>query len=466
METLRINQVKPGQVFDQSLFLSSGQKLLVAGVQITERHVEALRRSGEMDIHLADNVQELAEAGLINQADGGRLAVGQTSTQRVISRGGQVILEPGQEVEQHHIDALSEGGAFSSQEDESPDKRPADRRERIMMADVLVEDLMSKAANVSMRVTPEAGEHWVNPGDSSTWPAQERLTKLREDTVHRVRKAYARIEAGEEVSIELFNDLLDDLLAKLQRHPARFTQLALLTPRREDYLPDHAYTVTILAMAIGAHLRWPKSAVREVGLAGMLYDLGMLLVPERIRVGACELSDIDRGRVRRHPVFSLSMLQAVKDVPMVVQVTALEHHERENGSGYPTGLRRESISDYARVLAVADTYAAITEPRHYRQSKLPYQAMEETLRAASAQIFWLPAVRSLVQAAGLFPVGSYVKLSSGQTAKVLAANPRDFDRPVVQPVTERGNNQGQPIDLATVDKQTLGVVRAIAAPSG
>src|SRR5690606_179551 len=143
-----------------------------------------------------------------------------------------------------------------------------------------------------------------------------------------------------------------------------------------------------------------------------------------------------------------------------------QHHERENGGGYPRGTRREQVCDYARVLAVADSFAAATEPRSYRKPKLPYIAMEETLRSTATMVFWKPAARALVQAAGLFPVGSYVKLSDGCNAHVIAANSKALDRPAVQPLDADGNDKGDPIDLAELDKKALSVVRPISGSLG
>jgi HD-GYP domain-containing protein (c-di-GMP phosphodiesterase class II) len=268
------------------------------------------------------------------------------------------------------------------------------------------------------------------------------------------------------VKVDQLDPVLSDLLDRLGRHPTRFTQLALLCPRREDYLPDHAYTVAVLAMAIAHQLHWPDDEIRQLGQAGLLFDLGMLLVPERIRTGACQLTDVDRARVRRHPIFTLTMLEVVGDTPIMVRLAALQHQERENGSGYPQGKRREGICDLARVLAVADSFAAATEPRHYRRPKLPYIAMEETLRAASLLVLWKPAVRALVQAAGLFPVGSYLKLSDGRNASVIAANAKQVDRPTVQPLHGDGRPKGDAIDLAAVPADEVAIVRPLATATG
>ncbi|MEX0652902.1 MAG: HD domain-containing phosphohydrolase [Phycisphaeraceae bacterium] len=460
MQRLNVTQIQPGQVFSQSLFLPSGQKLLTAGITVTERHVKAIRQCGARELLLADAVQELVAAGMIQRADRSHLSVGQTARTSLLTNSGQVLVEPGERLEQHHLDALEAGGdVYESSSD------PAEgRRERILMADALLEELEQQMAEIPLRVK-RTDKPWLAPDDADDWPTPDALSERRDKAVEKLRGLFARIEAGVGVPMSCFFDLVDNLLSDLARHPTRFTQLALLCPRREDYLPDHAYTVCTLALAIAAKLGWSREDARLVGAAALLADLGMLLVPERIRTGACQLTDIDRSRVQRHPVFTLAMLQAVKNVPPAVRLAAVQHHERENGSGYPRGRRKDQIGDVARVLAVADTFAAGTEPRHYREKKLPYAVMEETVRNASAVFLWAPAVRALLAVAGLFPVGSYVRLSNGDRACVLASDPKGIDRPIVQLLNDEGEPKGPPIDLTKVQRKALAVVRPAPSPA-
>ena len=464
MQRIRISHIQLGQTFEQSLFLSSGQKLLGPGIAITERHLAAMRRSGDTEVVAADSVDDLADAGMLNRYDASSLSVGQRSAQGVLTRGGQVLLEPGQEVEQHHLDAVEAGGDAVYQSDE--DEAGGERRDRILMADALLDELEQQIPTLPLRVKAAGQTPWLAPSPADDWPHPDRLSAQRDQKVEALREIFAKIEAGVNLPLSTFDPILDELMDCLTHHPTRFTQLALLCPRRQDYLPDHAYTVAVLAMSIAANMTWPKDDVRRIGLAGLIADLGMLLVPERIRTGGCELTDVDRSRVHRHPVFTLAMLQAVDDVPALVQLAGVQHHERENSSGYPRGKRKEAICDYARLLAVADTFAAGTEPRHYRRRKLPYTVMEETLRAASNVELWTPACRGLVQSAGLFPVGSYVRLTSGDNAHVIESNPRYVDRPVVQPLDAEGEPKQKPIDLGRLNKQQLAVVRPIASATG
>lgn len=469
MDRLRISKLTPGTKLEQALFSSTGQKLLNAGVVMSARHIQALSRCGESEVFAAESLDELVEAGVVADFDSSQLQVGKKSHKGVMSKTGQVVLEPGQEIEEHHMDALAAGGkAYASREEDesSHGLSGSERRERILLADTLVEDLLSQVEFLELRVKPSSDQSWINPREDGSWPQQEELIQIRAEAVDELRICYAHIEAGMPVAVADLEKIVDGLLDRLSQYPTRFAQLALLCPRRQDYLPDHAYTVTVLAMAIGQQLKWSRKDIRMVGLAGLLFDLGMLLVPERIRTGACELTDIDRSRVQRHSIFSLSMLQVIDTVDPMILLTALQHHERENGSGYPRAARRESVCDYARVIAVADCYAATTEPRHYRRPKLPYVAMEETLRSTTAMIFWKPAVKALLQAAGLFPVGSYVKMSDGSNAHVLASNPGRLDRPIVQILDIDGTSKGGPTDLSKVKPETLSVARPIASATG
>lgn len=459
MERFRISHLQPGQRLSQPLFSATGQKLLNAGVVLNDRHLQALRRCGDGEVFSATSMEELVEAGVVQRYDSSRLTVGQRSDRGVMTAAGQIVLEPGQEVEEHHMDALAaDGNAYVT----SKATAAAERRERVLMADALVEDLLLEVEQMDLRVNTSGDTSWVMPYDPATWPSPEKLKDIRQEAVTQLRHCYARVEAGLAVDINDLDHIVVELLDRLAHYPSQFTQLALLCPRREDYLPDHAYTVTVLAMAIGQQLGWSKEAVHQQGIAGLTFDMGMLMVPERIRTGACELTDIDRSRVQRHPVFTLALMQTIDSLDPIIQLAALQHHERENGSGYPRGSRKDKTCDYARVLAVADTFAASTEPRHWRKPKLPYVAMEETLRLASAMVLWKPAVRALIQAAGLFPVGSYVKLSDGSNAHVLASNPQQLARPLVQPLEIDGSPKGPAIDLSQWPEATLTITRPIA----
>lgn len=458
MKEIKVTHLHEGHRLEHALYLPTGQKLLNPRTSLTERHIELLLRQPHDKLILADSIQELVDAGLIKPLENNSLKVGQRASRQIVGAGGGVLIEEGQDVEDYHLEAMRRGGFFQ----EKP-VDPAERdRERKLMADLAVEDLQAMMDRLPLRVTPQQMEIWDNHRpDGSHWPAIKQLTEWRERHVGQLRQLFGQLYSGNTVSVEQFEQIIDELQYHLLNHRRQFAQLALLCPRREDYLPDHAYTCTVLAMATAAQMTWAIEDIRRMGMAAMLFDLGMMLVPRRIRTGGFQLTDIDRNLVHRHPAFSLVLMSNVERLDERVKMAAYQHHERENGSGYPYGARQSAICDYARALAVVDVFSALTSPRNYRKMRLPYQAMETVVKSAAANQFYKPAARALVQSAGLFPVGSYVELSSRKFAFVLAANPNHIDRPVIEPIDEQGNLSGKPVDMSDLPVEMLAVVRPV-----
>ncbi|MCA9311578.1 MAG: HD domain-containing protein, partial [Phycisphaerales bacterium] len=248
--------------------------------------------------------------------------------------------------------------------------------------------------------------------------------------------------------------------------PRRFMHIALLAPGGIEFLPDHAYTTAATSIAIAARLGWSRADVRLAGLTGLLADVGMGLVPRRIRIAERPLNDVEVNRIRRHPTFSVFLLECVQQLPEGVRRAAFQHHERGDGRGYPRGLNADQISDLALVVAIADAYAAAIEPRPYKPRLRPFDAIRELIRFCDAGRFDRAALRALVESVGIFPVGSYVQLESGDLAQVIAAPVTGVDRPVVAPLRPApdGWNQGRHLDLAAPAHQHLAIRRAIDPP--
>src|SRR5690606_19320857 len=153
------------------------------------------------------------------------------------------------------------------------------RRQRLQIADQLVEQLERELDGLPLRVAAQGKLDWVRAEDADGWPDVDELSRQRNVTVESLRQLDARVEAGVPMSAADFHPIVDDLLERIANHPSRFTQLALLIQRRDDYLPDHAYATAVLAVSIATHLKWSRDDVRAMGLAALVYDLGMLLVP-------------------------------------------------------------------------------------------------------------------------------------------------------------------------------------------
>ncbi len=216
----------------------------------------------------------------------------------------------------------------------------------------------------------------------------------------------------------------------------------------EDYLYPHGINVALLAMNTATELAYPSEDILEIGLGSLLQDVGMMQVSNEVRFAPRWLNDRERKEIGRHPVYSLSCLDAMEGISEPCMMISYQSHERPNSSGYPRGQRQERIHPYARLVAASDAYSALNAHRPHRNARTPHDAVHVLLREAKLGRFDAEALRIFLDGMSIFPVGSYVRLTNGQGAQVLRANPGQHTRPVVVPVDEHGSPSDDELDLS------------------
>jgi HD-GYP domain-containing protein (c-di-GMP phosphodiesterase class II) len=202
-------------------------------------------------------------------------------------------------------------------------------------------------------------------------------------------------------------------------------------PREErNYLVSHTAKSTILAIIIGSHLKLPKHRLIELGVAAMLHEAGMIGLKPELFTHPGSLSPEELKAIRTHPVLGYNLLKSF-GLPLAVSVAALEHHERENGGGYPRKLTGEKITLYAKIIAVACSYEAQTNKRPYKMAKDSFSGLVDILKNAGKQ-YDDTVIRALVFSLSIYPIGLYVLLSDGRKGQVVDVNPADPRHPLVQ----------------------------------
>ncbi|MCC6125143.1 MAG: HD domain-containing protein [Pirellulales bacterium] len=235
----------------------------------------------------------------------------------------------------------------------------------------------------------------------------------------------------------------------------------------QDEISDHCVKMSLLGMALGVEMLLDAPNVRNLGLAGLVHDWGMVRVPPEIRNAERLLTAEERYHITKHPMHTLRMLEKLAGIPGVVPVVAYQVHECPNGRGYPQGRARDRIHIMARILGVADRYDALISPRPFRPPLTPYAAMECLLRQSAAGDVDPDVVRALLMVQSLFPIGSYVVLSDGSTARVLRRNGNFFSHPIVRIVKDsEGKDVPEHSALAIIDLKAAGldVVQALPNP--
>jgi HD-GYP domain-containing protein (c-di-GMP phosphodiesterase class II) len=198
----------------------------------------------------------------------------------------------------------------------------------------------------------------------------------------------------------------------------------------KNYLATHSVRSTIISIIIGTYIKLPSYRLIELGVAALMHEAGMLKVPSNIYLSQRALTPQEQKAILTHPILGYTMLKSF-DFPLPVCLSALEHHERENGTGYPRKLFGEKINLYSKIIAVACSYEALSSKRPHKEAKDGYTGMLELLKNEGKQ-YDDTVVRALVLSLSIYPIGLYVLLSNGKKGQVVDVNPETPRFPIVQ----------------------------------
>ena len=185
---------------------------------------------------------------------------------------------------------------------------------------------------------------------------------------------------------------MNAVVAKLReledpRDGRAYLRLAGLVDRlelKEGYAGEHTAAVSRLALAIAKELNLSASECRCVELGALLHDVGKLSIPDRVLTKPAPLNELEWEAMRRHAALGERLLAHIVQQADVLAVVR-SHHERWDGRGYPDGKSGEEIPLAARIVAVADAFQAMIEPRPYREPRTPASALAEVVSQAGGQ---------------------------------------------------------------------------------
>jgi putative nucleotidyltransferase with HDIG domain len=154
---------------------------------------------------------------------------------------------------------------------------------------------------------------------------------------------------------------------------------------KDEYTKDHSYRVASYAVAIAKELGWKKKDVEGIYIAGLLHDIGKIIIDVKVITKGATLSASEQSEIKRHPQISYNILSKIKFPWKNIGKFVLHHHERLDGKGYPDSLKETELSDGVKILALVDAFDAMTSDRPYRD-KLPLgAAFRELMRCKGTQ---------------------------------------------------------------------------------
>lgn len=218
----------------------------------------------------------------------------------------------------------------------------------------------------------------------------------------------------------------------------------------DEYTYQHSANVAALSLAIGSMISTDPGFLGNLGVGALLHDVGKLAVERAIINKVGPLDPAEWAQMRRHPVDGAEIVSALPGVDKAAVVAVVEHHMRYDGAGYPPRSPARKQHLVSRIVAVADTYDAMTSRRSYSAARLPDEAMGLLVQNAGSALDPV-IVRLFVRLMGIYPPRSIVRLSGGEIAIVMTANPQEPARPLVRVVAAPS---GVVIDAADIDLAT------------
>ena len=279
---------------------------------------------------------------------------------------------------------------------------------------------------------------------------------------HALERAFDAFSEGKNVDLLAVREGLRDIAGSLQRNPDAVMWLLRLK-QCDEYSFDHAMDVAVTMVMVGTHIGWRDQRLLDLGMAGILQDVGKVELPIELLRKKTELTADERLQVRSHVASSMEILIAQASLSNEVLLTVARHHERWDGSGYPQGLKFEQIGMAAEIAGIADSFCAMQKERPFRDALGHQEALEE-LHGLRGKKFNPALMEQFVQCVGLYPIGTLVELSTGEVGVVIQQNRVQRSRPRIVVMLDAEKQQVRSyriIDLREKANASLRVAKAL-----
>lgn len=309
----------------------------------------------------------------------------------------------------------------------------------------------------------------VQPPEKRTSFNQEikKAEQLYTRTSNLVKSFMEEIQFGRPINVVAAKKAVANCVDSILNSPDALMLMTQLK-RRDEYTAQHSMNVCIFSIALGRQINLSVEELNNLGICGMLHDMGKLLVPTEILNKRGRLSPEEMPIMQSHTVKGWSLLLKTSGIyPGAVDVAHM-HHERMDGGGYPRKLTAEQITPYARIVAIADTYDAVSSDRIYQKGRSHLEAIKILTEATETQLD-SGLTMKFIECLGIYPAGSLVELASGEVALVLEVNPRAKLKPRILILQEKANMAcvEHMVDLAMVSQSPDGrqyIIKRVLRP--
>lgn len=249
-------------------------------------------------------------------------------------------------------------------------------------------------------------------------------------TVGRFKDLFSSIKFGRHVGMEEVEDIVSPLVEQVLNNSGVARQLWQLEAC-DLYTFDHSVAVSLTSALLARWLNCDEDTIRTIAVAGLMHDIGKVNVPDEILNKPGRLTDDEMKVMKTHATLGYVLLMNQKSVSTDVLNAVLQHHERYDGNGYPSGLMQESIHPIARIVAVADVFSAMTTKRVYKEPKNPFVVAQLMLEQSYGYLD--PKLTQVfLSRISNYYIGNIVKLSDGRVGEVVFIHKTMPHRPMIR----------------------------------
>jgi hypothetical protein len=272
-------------------------------------------------------------------------------------------------------------------------------------------------------------------------------TQWYQSAIEQMTRVAVAIQRQDELDLKGVSSLASDIVESLSRSDQLVVE-ALAGPNGPPLITN-LINVGILATKVGVGLGYYGKELERLALAGLVHNVGLFAVPQSLLTKSGRLTPEERMLVEQHPELGYQALRKLGATHDWLAQVVRQAHERWNGQGYPNKLKGRQITEFAQIIGAVDVFDALVSPRSYRRRFFPHEAVRE-LMVVERTAFPREVIKALVEQLSAYPIGTSVRLSTGEVGTVIRVNTRFPLRPVVLiGETETGSLDVRQVDLGT-----------------
>src|ERR1043165_2644859 len=292
---------------------------------------------------------------------------------------------------------------------------------------------------------------------------ERRATDVYRRAEQELTSLASTIQRHDPLDMAVVSTLAKDIADSINRNDHLVVQ-ALAGPGGSTLITN-LINVSILATKVGSGLGYYGQELQRLTLAGLVHDIGLFAVPQSIVTKSGLLTQEERTLIEQHPDLGYQLVRRLGTEWEWLAEVVRQAHERWNGRGYPNRLKGRDIHEMAQIIGAVDVFDALVTPRPYRRRFFPHEAVRELL-VAERLAFPREIMKALVEQLSAYPLGTLVRLTTGEVGSVVGINRQFPLRPIVE--VEAGTVQGtsqQTRDLDLTLSPLVSIIETIESPA-